>query len=104
MIPLATEFTKTIPPTCGEAKCRGYLAYVPELAVVMEACLSLSVGLLMTAALSGRDGLAMCFRAERLAQTAPVAFFYAAGDLVQLMAIGATSATFFLIVGQTKLL
>lgn len=57
-----------------------------------------------TLALSGWQGLRMCVRPHRLRQTAPVSVIYAAGDIMQIMAINASSAAFFLIVGQMKLI
>lgn len=119
MLPLVQDWTKFYPTTfidssgneqsChgklgSTAECKGRLPYLPGTAVVADQVSCLFVGLTMTSLLSGREGLRQCVNPARLKMTAPIAIFYCAGDIVQFMAIGATNAAFFLVVGQTKLL
>lgn len=119
MLPLVQDWTKVYPESYTDshgdeyscegrigstAECKGGLPYLPGAAVVADKLTSLVVGLLMTAVLSGREGLRQCVNPVRLRMTGPIAIFYCTGDIVQFMAIGATNAAFFLVIGQTKLL
>jgi len=122
LVPLATQYSKDYPSTykkeveggwqtescaglehtikeCGQA-----MLYAPTVQLFLESMFSLSVGLAITHVVSGKPGIESCFKVDRLKMTAPIAFIYAVGDLIQLVIIGRTSASFFIIVGQLKLI
>lgn len=118
MLPLVQQWTKSYPATyiangveqsCEgreghTAECKAGMLYLPGTAVAGEKITSLVAGLTLTVVLSGKEGLQQCVNPARLKMTAPIAFFYVLGDVVQLMAIDATNASFFIVIGQMKLL
>lgn len=119
MLPLAQDWTKSYPKTyvddagfeqscegmAGHTMgCRGSLPYIPGTAVLVDSVCNLFVCLAMALVFSGREGLRQCVNPKRLKMTSIIALFYVVGDIVQLMGIGATNASFFLVIGQVKLL
>jgi len=119
VVPLASDFTKTYPSTyvsednevleCVnhgpvDACKKGFLLYQPLSQVFVTHVLTCVAFVLVTAVLSGRKGLAMCVRPRRLKTASGIGFLDAVGDSLQLIAIGASDAAFYMVISQLKLI
>jgi len=115
LVPQVTSYTKEqsrFDPNlghridCSATNCKKEIPYHASVQVTLESLVSLLLGLGFTYALASGDkarAVRNAFRAERMAMSVPIAFFYAVGDLSQIFLIGATDGAFFLITSQLKL-
>jgi hypothetical protein len=78
--------------------------FVPEVQVFVECFCSLVFFWLVTAVVSGKDGLWKCVAWDRLKTTSLIAVFYALGDIIELMAIAKTNSSYYMVIGQVKLM